>query len=253
MSFYYGKILIRSLIAQYLLNDRNFACYHPVIMSASSVASFSELSPELFHVIIEHLPLVYRPSILRSLALTSHRIHDVVFPELTYDTVWLVGEDQVLTTLNMLIARAELVTAQDIQKQGNPSPSHCIHHICLESLIKTPTRVPNALDALQKLIAVDGLRHLSSLTVQVVYGWDGTEGNDPTEHFLKLPSSFFTSLETKCPNLKRVQLSDFLQEFRKEWIEPHIFSMKVNVTVLCVNSILTYPVLLGSDQHPYWK
>jgi len=253
MSFYYGKILIQSPIAQYLLNNCNFASYQPVIMSASSAASFSELSPELFPVIIEHLPLVYRPSILRSLALTCHRIHDIVFPELTYDTVWLIGEDQALTTLNMLIARAELVTAQDIQKQGNPSPSHCIHHICLESSIKTPIRVPNSLGALQKLIAVDGLRHLSSLTVQVVCEWDGTEGNDPTGHLLKLPSSFFTSLKTKCPNLKRVQLSDFLQEFRKEWIEPHIFSIKVNVTILCANYILTYPLLLESDQHPYWK
>lgn len=184
-------------------------------------------------MIIEHLPVVYRPSILRSLALTCHRIHDVVFPELTYDSVWLVGEDQALTTLNMLTARAELVTAQDIQKQGNPSPSHCIHHICLDSSIKTPTHVPNSLDALQKLLDVDGLRHLSSLTLRV----------DPTGH-LKL---FFTSLETKCPNLKKVRLSDFSQEFGKEWIEPYIFSIKVNVTVLCTNSILTYPLLLESD------
>jgi len=199
-------------------------------MSTSLAASFSELPPELFPVIIGHLPLVYRPSILRSLALTCHRIHDVVFPELTYDTVWLVGEDQALTTLNMLIARAELVTAQDIQKQGNPSPSHCIHHLYLDSSIKTPTReVPNSLDALQKLIDVDGLRHLTSLTLHVNRRWDGTEGDDPTALFLKLPSSFFTSLETKCPNLKGIRLSDFLQEFRKEWIEPHIFSIKVDV------------------------
>lgn len=193
-------------------------------------------------MIIGHLPLVYRPSILRSLALTCHRIHDVVFPELTYDTIWLVGEDQALTTLNMLIARAELVTAQDIQKQGNPSPSHCIHHICLESSIKTPIRGPNSLDALQKLIAVDGLRHLSSLTIQVVGAWDGTEGNDPTGHFLKLPSSFFTNLETKCPNLKRVQLSDFLQEFRKEWIEPHILSIKSLTSIRIDGRLLNYPL-----------
>ena len=212
--------------------------------------SFSKLSPELFPVIIEHLPLVYRPSTLRSLALTCHRIHDVVFPELTYDTVWLVGEDQALTTLKMLIARAELVTAQDIQKQGNPSPSHCIHRICLNSSITTPTHVPNSLGALQKLIDVDGLRHLSSLTLQVVGVWDGT-GNGPTERLLKLPSSFFTSLETKCPNLKGVQLSNFSQEFGKEWIEPRIFSIKVNVTVLCANSTLTYPLLLESYQHSY--
>lgn len=210
-------------------------------MFASSVASFSELSPELFPVIIEQLPLVYRPSTLLSLALTCHRMHHIVFPELVYDSVRLVGEDQALTTLNMLIAKAELVTEQDIQKQGNPSPSHCIHNLCLDSSIKTPTRVPNSLGALHKLIDVDGLRHLSSLTLQVVGEWDGTEGNDPMGHLLKLPSSFFTSLETKCPNLKRVRLSHFSQEFQKEWIEPHIFSIKVHATALCASSILTYP------------
>lgn len=186
MERYWFNLQLRN---SYLIIVVSQVTNHPVIMSTSSSSSFRELLPELFPVIIEHLPVVYRPSILRSLALTCHRIHDVVFPELTYDSVWLVGEDQALTTLNMLTARAELVTAQDIQKQGNPSPSHCIHHICLDSSIKTPTHVPNSLDALQKLIDVDGLRHLSSLTLRV----------DPTGH-LKLPSSFFTSLETKCPN-----------------------------------------------------
>jgi hypothetical protein len=128
----------------------------------------------------------------------------------------------------MLIARAELVTAQDIQKQGNPSPSHCIHHIYLDSLITIPIRAPNdSLGALQKLIDVDGLRHLSSLTLQVVCEWDRTEGNDPVIQLFKFPSSFLTSLETKCPNLKRVRFSEFSQEFRKEWIEPYIFSNKV--------------------------
>jgi len=134
-------------------------------MSTSSAASFSELSPELFPTIIEHLPFVYCPPTLCLLALTCRHIHDVVFPELTYDTVWLVGEDQALTTLNMLIARAELVTAQDIQKQGNPSLSHCIHHICLNSSMTTPNHTSSSLGALQKLIEVDGLWHLSSLTL----------------------------------------------------------------------------------------
>ena len=152
-------------------------------MPAPTAASFSELPPELFPVIVEHLPLVYRPSILRSLALACHRIHDVVFPELTYDTVRLAGEDQALTTLNMLIARAELVTAEDIQIRGIPSLSHCIHHICIDSSIITPTRVPNSLGAPQRLIDVDGLRHLSSLTLQIECEWDGTEGSDPTGHF----------------------------------------------------------------------
>lgn len=119
-----------------------------------SEAPFCKLPPELFSVIVEHLPLVCRPPTLLSLALTCQRIHDIVYPGLVYDTVWLGEEDQALTTLNMLIARAEMVTAQDTQNQGNPSLSHCIHHICLESMLKTPIRGPNSLGALQKLIEV---------------------------------------------------------------------------------------------------
>ena len=57
-------------------------------------------------------------------------------------------------------------------------------------------------------------------------------------HLIKLPSSFFPNLETKCPNLKRVQLSDFSQEFQKECIEPHIFSIKV-YDILLYEPILT--------------
>ncbi|KIM36825.1 hypothetical protein M413DRAFT_31439 [Hebeloma cylindrosporum] len=210
-------------------------------MAASPAASFCDLPPELFPEIIEHLPLVYRPSTLLSLALTCHCIHDAIFPELLYDTVRLEGEDQSLTTLNTLIERAEVLITQDIQKQGNASLSHCIHHICLDSSIETPMNGPNSLDALQKLIEVDGLRHLSSLTLHVIPEWDGTEGDDETEPHLKLPSSFFTSLETKCPNLKRVQISDFFQEFGKEWIEPHIFKIKHLTSIRIESDLLNYP------------
>ncbi|KAF8963403.1 hypothetical protein BDZ97DRAFT_1661726 [Flammula alnicola] len=189
-------------------------------MSSASATSFSELFPELFPVIIGHLPLVYRPSTLLSLALTCHRLHDIVFPQLVYGHVRLVGEDQAISTLNALIAKAEL--------QGNPSPSHCIRHLCIDSSIKTPIRTPGySVNALQKLIDVDGLRHLSALTLQVFGYWDGTEGNNPTDDFLKLPSSFGTSLKTKCPNLKTLHLSYFSQEFGKEWIEPEIFSFEL--------------------------
>ncbi|KIM36808.1 hypothetical protein M413DRAFT_31425 [Hebeloma cylindrosporum] len=210
-------------------------------MSASSAASFHELPPELFPVIVEHLPLVYRPPTLRSLALTCHRIHDIVFPQLVYSTVRLVGEDQASTTLNTLIASAELVTAQNIPNNGNPSLSHCIRHLCLESSIKTPIRGPNSLDALQKLMDVGGLQYLSSLTLQVHPEWDGTHGEDESGPYVKLPSSFLTSLEGKCPNLKRVQFSDFPQQFGKEWIEPHIFSIKRLTSIRIESHLFNYP------------
>jgi len=130
--------------------------------------SFSELFPELFHVISDHLPLAYRPSTLLSLALTCHRLHEVVIPHLLYKDVRLVGEGQALPTLNTLIAKVELAKKEDIQKKGNLSPSHCIHHLCIDSSIKTPIRTPDhSINALRKLVDVDGLPYLSALTLHV--------------------------------------------------------------------------------------
>lgn len=205
-------------------------------MSTSSGPSFVELSPELFPVIVEHVPLVYRPETLLALALTCHRIHEIVFPELVYDSVRLVGEDQALTILDDLISKAELVSQEDIQKRGNPSLSHCIHHLCLDSSIGTPIRSRSSLDALRKLLEVNGLWHLMSLRLRVDANWDGTEDDD-SAGFITLPSSFFISLGKRCPHLQRTHISDVSQTFQREWIEPHIFSLEVSI--LSSGSILT--------------
>jgi len=63
------------------------------------------------------------------LTLTCHSLHEVVIPHLLYKDVRLVGEDQALPTLNTLIAKVKLVNEEVIQKKGNPSPSHYIHHL----------------------------------------------------------------------------------------------------------------------------
>lgn len=198
-------------------------------MSSAPAIPFIELSPELYPVIIKQLPLLCRPSTLLSLALTCHRLHDIICPQLLYNDVRLVGEAQALPTLNALITKAELVTEEDIQKQGNPSLSHSIHHLCIESSIITPIRSPYSINALQKLISLDGLRNLTALTLHI-FGQlelDGTEGSDPSDDYLQLPSSFCADLKTKCPNLKAINLSYFTQVFENEWIEPDIFSVKV--------------------------
>ena len=189
--------------------------------------SLSELFPELFHVISGHLPLAYRPSTLLSLALTCQRLHDIVIPHLLYENVRLVGEDQALPTLNTLIAKLE--NEEDIQKKWNPSLSYCIHRLCIESSTTTPIRTPEySINALQKLVDVDGLRHLSALTLHVDGGWDGSAVDDPFDVYLTLPSSFLESLRTRCPHLKSVHFTGLSQEFENYWIDPPgIFSIQV--------------------------
>ena len=211
--------------------------------------SLSELFPELFHVISGHLPLVYRPSTLLSLALTCQRLHDIVIPHLLYVNVRLVGEDQASPTLNTLIAKVE--NEEDIQKKGNISPSHCIHHLCIESSTTTPIRTPDHyINTLQKLVDVDGLRHLSALTLHVNGGWD----ESPVDNtFLTLPSSFLESLRTKCPHLKSVHLTGLSQELGNNWIDaPGLFSIEVYNNNNPIHLILfsQQSLSLEFNQHP---
>ena len=203
---------------------------------ASATTSFSELYPELFPVISAHLPLIYRPSTLLSLALTCHRLHEIVVPHLLYNDVRLVGEDQALPTLTMLIAKAESVDEADIQTKGNPSPSHCIHRLCIDSTISIPIihHQNHSINVLQKLIDLDGLRHLSDLTLHIDLELDGTsEENeiDDNDIYIILHSLFLTSLRTKCPDLKSVHFTDLSQKLENEWIESGLFSIEVKLII----------------------
>jgi hypothetical protein len=194
-----------------------------------SATPVSELPFELFLIISAHLPFAYRPSTLLSLALTCHRLYEVVIPYLLYNAVRVLGEERALRTLNMLIAKAANVNEEDFQKEGNfsssPSPSHCIRHLCIESSLTTPIRTPDhSINALQKLIDMDGLRNLSDLTLHIYSEWDETI--DIPWH-LTLPSLFLESLRKKCPRLKNVYLNDLSQEVENKWIERELFSIKV--------------------------
>ena len=219
--------------------------------ASASATSFSDLFPELFLIISAHLPLVYRSSTLLSLALTCRCLHEVVIPHLLYNDVRLVGEDQALPTLNTLIAKAQLVNEEDIQKKENPSPSLFIHRLCIESSINTPIRTPDhSINALQKLVDVDGLRQLSDLTLHISEKWDGTS-DTIGDIYPTLPSSFFISLRTKCPNLKSIYLSGFAQGFENEWIEPELLSSDVRNTPMHDASDVVLTHSLEFDQHPH--
>ena len=122
------------------------------------------------------------------------------------------------------------VNEEDIQKKGNPSPSHCIHHLCIETPITTSidTR-DHSINALQRLIDVDGLRRLSDLTLHInsEYEWDRSWSPDVIDNYLTLLSLFLENLRKKCPHLKNVYLTDRSQEFENKWIEREFFSIKV--------------------------
>ena len=200
-------------------------------MLSTPLRSFNDLPPELLPIISGHLPLVYRPSTILSLALTCHRIYEIVAPFLLYNNVHLV-DDLALSTLKAFNANAEVVTEEDILIRGNPSPSHCIHHLCIDSDISIPiSATPDTwFHALHKLIDVDGLRNLSSLTLHIESDQSGIEESDldSLEAYFAIPLSFWPSLKSKCPNLKNIHMTGISQQFGDEWIERELFAFNVS-------------------------
>jgi hypothetical protein len=101
---------------------------------------------------------------------------------------------------------------EDIQKNSNPSPSHCIYYLCIDTSIQMPiATTDHSINALRKLIDVDGLRHFSDLTLYIYCEWGETAPND-TNTGLTLPSLFLAESLKKCPHFKKVHLTDFIQE-----------------------------------------
>ena len=204
-------------------------------MGPSSATPIHELPLDLFPVISSHLPLIYRPSTLLSLALTCHRLYEIVVPQLLYNAVRVEDEEeeQALQTLNMLIAKAEPTMIEEdssIQKklERNPSPSHYIHHLFIDTEI---TEIPNPtsdhpISALQKLIDMDGLPHLSNLTLHINGEYHVDAGTTKWCH-LTLTSLLQMESLKKCPHLKSIDLCDFTYEFYKTWTEHELFSNKV--------------------------
>ena len=212
------------------------------VMGPSSPIPISELPFDLFPVISSHLPLIYRPSTLLSLALTCHRLYEVVVPYLLYNAVRVQGEEQALRTLNMLTAKAAPMNEEDIQKKRDPSPSHCIHHLCIDTLITIPILTSDhSINALRKLIDVDGLRHLSYLTLHINRGWGKTSPTG-TNIDLALPSLFLVESLKKCPQLKNIYLTDFTQDFKNRWIEHELFSIKVYIEPYTSDIVLTQSI-----------
>jgi hypothetical protein len=227
-------------------------------MLSSLVAPFNDLAPELISEISRHLPLVYCPSTILSLALTCHRTHDIVAPFLLYNNVHLM-DDQAFPTLEMLNAKAEIVTEEDILIKGNPSPSHCIHHLAIDSSISIPvsTTHDHWFSLLHKLIDMDGLRNLLSLTLHIESDQTGMDEMDffySAEAYFAISPSFWRSLKFKCPNLKNIHMTGISQQFGDEWIDRELFAFNVSALffILDIIFVLSLRLTLHLEfmQHP---
>jgi hypothetical protein len=160
--------------------------------------NITSLAPELFLLVSRHIPRLYRPASLLTLALTCRRLHEVVIPRLLYHDVRLEGDATwALSFLEPLRAAAELTSEKDVQL-GNIPLSHHIHSLCIRNYEYCTEFAQIVLYELRLLIQCGGLRNLQSFTIHLrgdLHSWDGID------------RPFWRTAKAQCPRLTEVHLS----------------------------------------------
>jgi hypothetical protein len=187
-----------------------------------SDSTLATLLPEIFPIVAAHLPLYTQPSTLLALALTDHRLHEIVVPRLLYQKVWLEGEKRALQVLRSLKTQAGAIDEKAFL-QGDEMPiAHHIHRLCISSELSKDARETKAdtISELRELIDIGGLRNLVSLALHMGDGWyvDYTDYERVTG-FGRLDKLFWTSLQDNCPHLKEISLTGVTDYRDDRWVE----------------------------------
>ncbi|KAG6835732.1 hypothetical protein H0H93_015264 [Arthromyces matolae] len=175
-------------------------------MATTALATFEELSPELFSVIAAHLSLHNRVPTLLSLALASHHFCNIIIPHVLYTCVRLVGEEKTVPVLNGFIQSA----TQSTDKRHITIPSHHIHDLCI--YLQHAHDSDTSLVVLQRLIDSGGLPNLHFLTLH-------REDDVPP-----IPTAFWTSIQNHCPDFQGIHLTGLVQVAAAEWIESELLT-----------------------------
>lgn len=188
-----------------------------------SESTLAALLPEIFPIVASHLPLYTQPSTLLSLALTDHRLNEIVIPRLLYQKVWLEGEERALKVLRSLKAQAESTDKGRILQGSDIPIAHHVHRLCISSELSPEAR-ENKVDTiseLRELIEIGGLFNLVSLAIHMGEGWYVDMDNDyeRVDGFGRLDHSFWASLKEKCPRLKEISLTGVTDFQGDRWVE----------------------------------
>jgi hypothetical protein len=183
------------------------------------------LLPEIFPIILSHLPLCTQPSTLLALALTCRRLNNIIVPRLLYQHVRLRGQKRAIEVLRML-------AAEQVQNMpaGQPALGHHIHRLFILAGLSDGARVSplevdsnmttvNAITYLRALIDLRGLPNLISLTFHARPRPWYEDGFQPLLDPRRLDISFWRSLEKQCPRLTELSVTG-LQNFEGDyWVQ----------------------------------
>jgi len=121
------------------------------------------LPPELFIVVSEHLPRSHRHCDLLSLALSCHRVQEIIIPHILYRSVRFVNERHTYPFLQRFVEENGRWTRCEKDNDYSPVPrSHFIHYLCLD-MTKHERNILYALNYLCTLFEANGLENLRGL------------------------------------------------------------------------------------------
>ncbi|KAH6885607.1 hypothetical protein BKA70DRAFT_1444997 [Coprinopsis sp. MPI-PUGE-AT-0042] len=183
--------------------------------------------PELFPLIVAHIPLYSVASTLLSLALTNRRSYSIIVPEFLFQHVVLKGREDTMRTLNFLLL--------------SPGISSLVQGLHISALFEVfpwiyDCKFPQTLDTLFKS---GHLKNLKMLELHVGWrNWEDIFGGMkgwPMDRLKGL--MFWHNLKSYCPQLEHISCGHLDRKTRLDcphpswenlnngWSDPHVLTL----------------------------
>jgi len=181
------------------------------------------LLPEIFPIVAAHLPLRAAPPTLLALALTNHRISEVVRP-LVSSRIILKNEAAATHVLHRVLDDASF--------------GRGVHELHIASEVSEETRkaeIPcDVVGLLERAISEGRLPFMYALSLYLLGTWHYYNEEGPWRgiRFVRPRREVWTNIKNQyCPRLRSLAFSGFFEDYRKPW--------------LADSGILDVPVSLG--------
>ncbi|KAH6905035.1 hypothetical protein BKA70DRAFT_1192674 [Coprinopsis sp. MPI-PUGE-AT-0042] len=172
-----------------------------------------DIPVEIFPVIAEHIPLCSAPQTLLSFALTSRTSHNILIPIL-FSHLILRSEQDALSVLQGIL--------------GNPSKGSLVRGIYIHSPLSSEIRaatgdgtgdVVDVVRTLERVIKSGFVPLLHTLELHLDgHSWWSDNDGDLFHGFGELRASFWEALETSCPCLRSLAISNIGDSSENRWI-----------------------------------
>lgn len=168
----------------------------------------NELNPDIYPIIVAHLPLYIAPSTLLALSLTNRHISSIAVPLL----------------YSRLILRNKADATLMMQKlMDNPSFGRFVRELHIMS---------NVIDKVEGVILNGYLPFIHTLNLHLITGWYHDDNNYNSVYgFGRLGKQFLIKLKEKCPRVRSIILTGFRDDPEDPWFEDSGV-MEVSVSVV---------------------